>query len=87
MGERDAAQAEVLIHALCDLRDKMIGQMTRLEKHGARLDAAVLRRDISEAQAHITGLQRRYLGGQEQTSQPAPTDPVTRFSQRGQKPS
>jgi hypothetical protein len=32
---RDAAQAEVLIRALCELRDKMISQMTRLEKHGS----------------------------------------------------
>ena len=39
MGERDTAQAEVLVRALCDLRDKMISQMTWLEKHDARLDA------------------------------------------------
>lgn len=70
MGERDTAQAEVLVRALCDLRDKMISQMTWLEKHDARLDAAALRRDINEAQAHITGLQRRYLGGDVRASQP-----------------
>jgi hypothetical protein len=62
MNSREAAQAEVLIRALGDLRDKMIAQMTRLERQHAELDAA-LRRDINEAQAHITHLQRRYLGG------------------------
>ena len=62
MGERDAAQAELLIRALCDLRDKMISQMTWLEKHISH--ATALRRDINEAQAHITRLQRRYLGGE-----------------------
>lgn len=60
---RDAAQAEVLIRALCELRDKMISQMTRLEKHGSQLEAAALRRDLNEAQAHITRLHRRYSGG------------------------
>jgi hypothetical protein len=70
MGERDAAQAAVLIRALSDVRDKMISRMTRLEKHGAQLDAAALRRDIDEAQTHITRLQRRYLGGDVQASQP-----------------
>jgi hypothetical protein len=71
MGERDAAQAVVLIQALSDVRDKMISQMTWLEKHGAQLDAAALRRDINEAHGHITCLQRRYLGGDLQASQPA----------------
>ena len=70
LGERDAAQAVVLIRALSDVRDKMISRMTRLEKHGAQLDAAALRRDIDEAQTHITRLQRRYLGGDVQASQP-----------------
>ena len=68
MGARDAAQAVVLIRALSDVRDKMISRMTRLEKHGAQLDAAALRRDIDEAQTHITRLQRRYLGGDVQAS-------------------
>ncbi|MFZ1161678.1 hypothetical protein [Mycobacterium sp.] len=58
--DRDAAQAEVLIQALCDLRDKMAW----LEKHDSQLDAAALRRDNNEAQAHIAQLQRRYLGGE-----------------------
>jgi hypothetical protein len=64
MGEQDAAQAEVLVRALCDLRDKMIGQMSVLEKHGSSLEAAGLRRDINEAQSHITRLRHRYLGGE-----------------------
>lgn len=68
---QDAAQAEVLIRALCVLRDKMIGQVNWLEKYGSPLDAAALRRDINEAQAHITGLQHRYyLGRAVQASQP-----------------
>jgi predicted metal-dependent hydrolase len=62
MGERDAAQAAQLIRALCDVRNNMISQLNWLEKHYAQLDARALRRDINEAQAHITGLQRRYLG-------------------------
>jgi hypothetical protein len=63
LGERDAAQAEALIRALCVVREKMISQMSWLEKHGTQLDAAALRRDINEAQAHITNMRRRYLGG------------------------
>jgi hypothetical protein len=63
MGERDAAQAAQLIRALCDVRNKLIGQLNWLEKHDAQLDARALRRDINEAQTHITHLQRRYLGG------------------------
>jgi hypothetical protein len=69
LGERDAAQAVVLIRALSDVRDKMISQMTWLERHGAQLEAAALRRDINEAQAHIAGLQRRYVGGEIAASQ------------------
>jgi hypothetical protein len=64
MGDRDRAQAEVLIWALCDLRDKMLSQMDRLEKHGSRREAAALRRDVNEAQALISRLRRRYLGGE-----------------------
>jgi hypothetical protein len=63
MGERDGAQAVLLIHALSDVRDELISRMTWLERRGARLDAAALRRDVNETQAHITRLQRRYLGG------------------------
>jgi hypothetical protein len=70
IGERDAAQAAVLIRALGDVRDKMISRMTWLERHGAQSEAAALRRDVNEAQAHITRLHRRYLGGDMQASQP-----------------
>jgi hypothetical protein len=70
VGERDAAQAAQLIRALCEVREKMISQMTWLEKHDRQLDAAALRRDVHEAQAHIVGLQRRYLGRDVQASQP-----------------
>jgi hypothetical protein len=70
MGERDAAQAAQLIRALCEVREKLINRMTWLEKHGAQLEAAALRRDVNETQAHITRLQRRYLGGDVQASQP-----------------
>jgi hypothetical protein len=69
IGERDAAQAVVLIRALSDVRHKMISQMTWLERHGAQLEAAALRRDINEAEAHIAGLQRRYVGGEIAASQ------------------
>jgi hypothetical protein len=70
VGERDAAQAAQLIRALCELRDKMISQVTWLEKHDRQLDAAASRRDVNEAQAHITRPRRRYLSGDDQTSQP-----------------
>jgi hypothetical protein len=70
MGQRDAAQAAQLIRTLCEVRDKMISQMTWLEKNDRQSDAAALRRDVNEAQAHITRLHRRYLGGEVQASQP-----------------
>jgi hypothetical protein len=62
MGEQDAAQAAQLIRALCEVRDKTINRISWLEKHAAQLETAALRRDVNEAQAHITRLQRRYLG-------------------------
>jgi hypothetical protein len=37
MRERDAVQAEVLVRALGDLRDKMISQVNWLERHGSPL--------------------------------------------------
>jgi hypothetical protein len=70
MGERDAAQADQLIRALCDERDKMTRQLSWLEKHDSQLEAPALRRDINEAQIHINRLQRRYLGGDGRTSAP-----------------
>jgi hypothetical protein len=42
MGERDAAQAVALIRALSDVRDKMVSQVTRLEKHDSQSDAVAL---------------------------------------------
>ena len=62
MDVRDAAQAAELIRALSELRDKMIDRATWLEKHDRQSDAAALRRDVAQAQAHITHLHRRYLG-------------------------
>ncbi|BBX44718.1 hypothetical protein GCM10009641_26910 [Mycobacterium cookii] len=62
MGDRDALQAEVLIRALSDVRDKLISQMRRLEKHGSQMDALALRRDVNEAQSHIDTLRQRYFG-------------------------
>lgn len=60
MGERDAAQADELIRALCEVRHEMIRRLRWLQD--SHLAAAELRRDINEAQAHVTRLQRRYLG-------------------------
>jgi hypothetical protein len=62
MGERDAAQADQLIRALCEVRDKTIRQLSWLGEQDSQLEGAALRRDVSEAQAHVTRLQRRYLG-------------------------
>ncbi len=70
MDERDAAQADQLIHAaqadqliraLLAARAKAIRQMTRLDSRASPLDVASLRRDVNEAETHITLLQRRYL--------------------------
>lgn len=60
MGERDAAQADQLIRALCEVRHEMIRQLGWLED--SKLEAAALRRDINEAESYISRLQRRYLG-------------------------
>jgi hypothetical protein len=70
VGERDAAQAAQLIRALCEVRNKMISQVNWLEKRDSQLDARALRRDIHEAQTHITDLRRRYLGGDVHASEP-----------------
>jgi hypothetical protein len=61
IGQHDAAQAQALIRALTDPRDKAISQVKWFESQGSQQDAVALRRDVSEAQAHITNLQRRYL--------------------------
>jgi hypothetical protein len=62
IADRDSAQAEALIRALTVVRAEMASRMTRLEKHNCRRDAAALRRDINEADAHINRLRSRYLG-------------------------
>jgi hypothetical protein len=62
MGEREAAQADQLIRALCEVRDKTNRQLGLLGERASQLEAAALRRDINEAQAHITRLRCRYLG-------------------------
>jgi hypothetical protein len=59
MGERDAAQANQLIRALCEVRHDMIRQLRWLED--SQREATALRRDINEAQSYINRLQRRYL--------------------------
>jgi len=66
------AQAVELIRALHSQLREMTTQLTCLEPQdvtanngqagGMRMDAAALRRDIQEAQAHIERLQRRYPG-------------------------
>jgi hypothetical protein len=61
MGEHDAAQALILVRALCEWLDKMTRQLSSVEHHDSQLEAAALRRDINEAQAHINRLQSRYL--------------------------
>lgn len=63
MGERDAAQAAELVRALCELVDRMTRRLIRLECQGSQLDAAVLRRDIHDAQTHINQLESRYRLG------------------------
>jgi len=62
MVERDATQADQLIRALCEVREKTIRQLRWLAEQDSPLEAAALRRDINGAQAHVTRLQRRYPG-------------------------
>ena len=63
MGDHDAAQAEVLIRALCDVRNKMLARLKWLEQHDGGSRVFALRRDIDQAQTHIDQLHRQYLGG------------------------
>ena len=59
--ERDDAQAVLLVRALCDVLHEMTQRLAWLESRDAtgsweraiRLEAAPLRRDISEARRHI----------------------------------
>src|SRR5271156_691458 len=70
MQDCDRAQAAELVRALRDQLREMtarLGWVEGREGHGTnghplRLEAAALRRDISEAQMHVDRLQRRYLG-------------------------
>jgi hypothetical protein len=79
MDERDAAQAAELVRGLRGQLHKMTNELVRLERQhvsgtssqasAIRREAAVLRRDIAEAQSHIDRLQRRYLSGGERIQQ------------------
>jgi hypothetical protein len=80
MGERDDAQAVLLVRALCDLLHEMTQRLAWLDSRDAtgswaraiRLEAAALRRDIVEARRHIDQLERRYLNRSAQ-AQPSPS--------------
>ena len=64
MDDCSRAQAAELIRALHSQLREMTTQLTGLQAQSGsemRVDAAALRRDIAEAQAHIDRLQRRYL--------------------------
>jgi hypothetical protein len=71
VGEPEAAQAVELIRALRYQFDKMTAQLAWIERQGVtarnaracamRLEAAALRRDITEAKGLIDRLQHRYL--------------------------
>ena len=64
MDDCNRAQAAELIRALHSQLREMTTQLTGLQPNGGsetRVDAATLRRDIQEAQAHIDRLQRCYL--------------------------
>lgn len=70
--DRDTAQAEALIRALSNVQAEMASRVTRLDTHTARREAAALRRDINEAQAHISRLQSRYPGAHDLQPSPPP---------------
>jgi hypothetical protein len=77
IGEQDDAQAAQLVRALRDLLREMTHRLSSLDERGATsnvapetlLEAASLRRDISEAQRHIDRLQTRYRHGDPQIAQ------------------
>ena len=77
MQDCDPAQARELIRALCDHLREMTRHLARTEGRAVpgpngnpmRLEAAVLRRDIAEAQMHVDRLQRLYLSGNERIQQ------------------
>ena len=71
MDERDAAQAVELVRALREQLHEMTRRLVRVERQDLtgknsrasanRVEAAALRRDISEAQILVDRLERRYL--------------------------
>jgi len=71
MDRWQVAQAVEFMRALRAQLGEMTARLAWIERQGAagrssreiRVEAATLRRDISEAQAHIDRLQRRYLSG------------------------
>lgn len=78
MGDYQAAQAVKFIIALRDQLNEMTVQLALLERKNAeatsasmasatRVEAAALRRDISEAQALIERLRSRYLAEDQRT--------------------
>jgi hypothetical protein len=84
MDERDAAQAAELVRGLRGQLHKMTNELVRLERQhvsgtssqasAIRREAAVLRRDIAEAQSHIDRLQRRYLAAASASNSVQPAD-------------
>ena len=93
--ERDVAQAVELVRALRDQLHQMTHDLARLEHLRAsgtssrasaiRCEAAALRRDINEAQAHIDLLQLRYLNGNGHAQPRLPEQPrrsVARLQRR-----
>ena len=85
MDGRDAAQAVELVRALRDQLHKMTCQLAWLETQdvtatngrasGIRHEAAVLRRDISEARFLIDRLERGYLNGNRPAQPRLPEQP------------
>lgn len=78
VGEREAAQAVKFIITLREHVNEMTAQLARLEDKSARatgasmvaatrVEAAALRRDISEAQLLIERLRTRYLKADQRT--------------------
>jgi hypothetical protein len=78
VGAWQAAQAVEFIRALQGQLRKMASQLAWVERQGVtnrssreiRVEAATLRRDITESKVLIDRLQRRYLTGEERTQRP-----------------
>jgi len=77
MQDCDPAQAAELVRALRDHLREMTAKLAWVESrdvpgpngHPPRLEAAALRRDITEAQMHVDRLYRRYLSSDEHIQQ------------------